>query len=91
MATIHTKCNSERLVLNQGHAQCDHANQAVRTSGTFYLPSVFGLSWLQPSHMRGGSHEAARHPDPVAVKSDRTGPGRWAIAGHRALPVLRIN
>ena len=94
MATIHTERNSERLILNQGHAQCEHANdQAMRTPGSFYLPSVFGLSWLQPSRMRDCSRGTVRHPDPVSAKPlhGRTGSGCWAIAGRRVSTPLRVN
>ena len=93
MATIRNQRNSERLVLTQDNAPRNRElDQAVRDPGSFYLPSVSGLMFLQPSRMRGSKHGTTRHPDHASTKqvARQAWPGCSGQAGLRAASALSI-
>ncbi len=69
MATIRNQRNSDRLVLVQDNAQRGSDAQAVSALGSFYLPSVSGSMFLQPSRTHGAKHGTARHLDHASTKS----------------------
>jgi hypothetical protein len=88
MVTIRTQRISVRPVLNQDNVARDHAmNQAMRSSGRDYLPSLFGSSSHQPRWSHRGCLGEAKRPERAgnAPFAGAARPGRWAIAGSRAI------
>jgi uncharacterized protein YgiB involved in biofilm formation len=93
MATIRNQRNSNPVVLAQDVVTLNRDGQAVCAPGSFYLPSVSGFMFMQPSRKHGCKHETTRHLDHALAKSDERQAwlGRLGRTGPRASSVITIN
>jgi hypothetical protein len=94
MATIRNQRNVVMLVLKRDAASQGRENvQAVRSPGSFYLPSVSCFAHLQPSRLHGEEREkTARHSDRIQPNAGPAWSGCPGGTWHRALSAtLSVN
>ncbi len=93
MATIRNQRNSNLVVLCQDDASLNRDVQAVCAPGSFYLPSVSGSMFLQPSpaRMRDGKHGTTRHPGHATKLEHVAWSGSLGQTWPRASSVITIN
>lgn len=92
MATIRNQRNSNLVGLNQDVVTLNRDGQAICAPGSFYLPSVSGFMFLQPSTKRC-KHGTTRHLDHAMAKPDEghAWSGRLGRTGPRASSVFIVN